>query len=58
MNPKEWNTYIDTGTVPTYFIQEIVQLIKNNQALNTKHLAVYQSHSPIIELKLKIKTNK
>lgn len=52
MTQSEWNTYIDTGFVPQYFINEIVNGIKNGKELNTKHLQIYITHGKIIEIYL------
>ncbi|MDC1282536.1 hypothetical protein N8Z10_01165 [bacterium] len=53
MSPEEWNTYIDTGFVPQYFIKEIVNGIRSGQRLNDKHFQVYITHGAIIEIYLK-----
>lgn len=52
MTKEEWNTYIDTGVVPQYYIKEIVNGIRSGQRLNDKHLQVYMTHGPIIEIYL------
>jgi hypothetical protein len=52
MTQSEWNTYIDTGFVPHYFIKEIVDGIKKGKDLNAKHLQVYMTHGKIIEIYL------
>ena len=52
MSREEWNTYIDTGFVPQYFIKEIVAGIKNGQKLTPNHLQVYMTHGQIIEIYL------
>lgn len=58
MTAEEWNTYIDTGFVPQYFIKEIVDGIKGGQKLNDKHLQVYMTHGQIIEIYLNKKDTK
>lgn len=57
MTAEEWNTYIDTGFVPQYFIKEIVDGIKSGQRLNAKHLQVYMTHGQIIEIYLNKKND-
>jgi len=52
MTRDEWNSYIDTGYVPHYFIKEIVNGIRSGQRLDARHLQVYRTHSPIIEIYL------
>jgi len=52
MTKEEWNTYIDTGFVPQYYIKEIVHGIRSGQRLNDKHLQVYMTHGQIIEIYL------
>lgn len=52
MNPKEWKIYVDTGFVPQHFFKSMVESIKAGDRLNQQHLAVYQSHGPIIEMML------
>ncbi len=52
MTPEEWKNYIDTGEVPMYFLEEIVNLIKMGESLTDLHLAVYQSHGKVIEMLL------
>jgi len=52
MNPKEWKIYVDTGFVPQHFLKSMVESIKAGDRLNQQHLAVYQSHGPIIEMML------
>ena len=52
MTPEEWKNYIDTGEVPMYFLEEMVNLIKMGESLTDKHLAVYQSHGQVIEMLL------
>lgn len=49
MNPTEWETYLESGIVPTHFIREMVELIQDGKSLTSRHLAVYQSHAQIIE---------
>lgn len=58
MTKEEWNTYIDTGFVPQYFIKEIVNGIRSGQRLNDKHLQVYMTHGQIIEIYLNKKDTK
>jgi hypothetical protein len=59
MNAEEWNIYLESGIVPQHFIQEMVELIKSGKSLTTtRHLAVYQSHAPIIETYLQKKNSK
>jgi len=53
MNPEEWKIYVDKGEVPYHFFKSMVKLIKEGKRLNQQHLAVYQSHGPIIEVLLK-----
>lgn len=53
MTPEEWLIYIDTGEVPFTFLKEMVDIIKEGKSLTDKHLAVYQTHSQIIEALLK-----
>jgi hypothetical protein len=57
MTKEEYNTYIDTGVVPQYFIKEIVEGIKSGQRLTPTHLQVYISHGQIIELYLNKKND-
>lgn len=52
MNSEEWSVYVDTGFVPMHFFKSMVIAIKSGATLNHQHLAVYQSHGPIIELML------
>ncbi len=58
MTKEEWNTYIDTGFVPQYFIKEIVNGIRSGQKLTDKHLQVYITHGQIIEIYLNKKDTK
>ena len=55
MTKEELKVYIDTGFVPQYFLNEIVEGIKTGQRLNGRHLQVYISHGPIIEMMLRNK---
>lgn len=55
MSEQEWNEYIDKGHVPMHFFKSIVKLIQEGKKLNSRHLAVYMSHGPIIEALLKSK---
>lgn len=52
MNSEEWKQYVDTGEVPYHFFKSMVKLIKDGKALNSQHLAVYQSHGQIVEFLL------
>lgn len=52
MTPEEWKNYIDTGEVPMYFLEEMVNLIKMGESLTDRHLAIYQSHGKVIEMLL------
>jgi hypothetical protein len=55
MNSEEWNHYIETGEVPRDFLNEIIDKIKSGGTLSLEHLAVYQTHSYLIEILLKKK---
>ena len=52
MSPQEWKHYVDKGEVPMHFFKSMVESIKAGNRLNQQHLAVYQSHGPIIEMML------
>jgi hypothetical protein len=52
MNPQEWQHYVDKGEVPMHFFKSMVEAIKTGGTLNHQHMAVYQSHGPIIEMML------
>lgn len=55
MNPEEWSHYIETGEVPKDFLNEIIDKIQSGGTLSLEHLAVYQTHSHLIEVLLKTK---
>mgnify|MGYP007086414955 CR=1 FL=1 len=52
MNEKEWTIYVDTGFVPMHFFKSMVEAIKSGGTLNHQHMAVYKSHSQVIEMLL------
>jgi hypothetical protein len=52
MNKEEWAIYVDKGIVPMHFFKSMVESIKKGEKLNGQHLAVYQSHGPVIEMML------
>ena len=52
MSTEEWTIYVDTGFVPMHFFKSMVEAIKTGGTLNHQHMAVYQSHGPIIEMML------
>ena len=52
MDNKEWKQYVETGNVTIRFLKAMAQKIKDGDKLNAQYLAVYQTHSDIIELLL------
>jgi hypothetical protein len=52
MKDKEWKQYVETGYMPMKVLKSIARLIKKGDALNTRCIAVYQTHAQIIELLL------
>jgi hypothetical protein len=52
---KDWKRYVDTGEVGIKILQDIAEVIKTRGTLDSKQLAIYISHSGMVETLLKLK---